>query len=154
MSRRSPAKHGCAEGALLTGSCRRPAVSAVSFGRDRSDTVCRARADCMDGVGHARDAHRMRHGHHTRRSAPDPLAPIDAPTWLVVRDMCGQLRERTELVPRADQRAILAAAREARIADGWLADEVGPRCSQFFAARGGERVMVGIERDPGRQIRR
>lgn len=96
----------------------------------------------------------MRHGHHTRRSAPDPLAAIDAPTWLVVRDMCGQLLQRTELAPRADQRTILAAAREARIADGWLADEVGPRCSQFFATRGGERVMVGIERDLARQVRR
>ena len=108
----------------------------------------------MDRRLRSRDAHGMRHGHHTRRSAPDPLAPIDAPTWLVVRDMCGQLLQRTELAPRADQRAILAAAREARIANGWLADEIGPRCSQFFATRGGERVMVGIERDPGRQIRR
>ena len=88
----------------------------------------------------------MRHGHHTRRSAPDPLAPIDAPTWLVVRDMCGQLLQCTELAPHADQRAALAAARAARIADGWLADKVGPRGSQFFATRGGERVMVGIER--------
>lgn len=108
----------------------------------------------MDGAGSSRDAYGMRHGHHTRRSAPDPLAPIDDPTWLVVRDMCGQLLERTDLAPRTDQRAILAAAREARIAHGWLADEVGPRCSQFFATRGGERVVVGVERDTSRQVRR
>lgn len=95
----------------------------------------------------------MRHGHHTRRSAPDPLAAIDAPTWLVVRDMCSRLVERTGLPPRADQRAILAAAREARIADGWQADEIGPRCSHFFATRGGERVMVGIEREPNARLR-
>lgn len=100
------------------------------------------------------NARRMRHGHHTRRSAPNPLAPIDVPTWLVARDMCGQLLERSELPPRADQRAILVAAREARIADGWHADEIGPRCAQFFATRAGERIMVGIERDPTRLIRR
>lgn len=108
----------------------------------------------MDGAGTSRDSHSMRHGHYTRRSAPDPLAPLDAPTWLVVRDMCGQLIERTELPPGGDQRAILAVARKARIAAGWLADDVGPRCSQFFATRGGERLMVGIEREPMRQVRR
>jgi hypothetical protein len=96
----------------------------------------------------------MRYGHHTRRSAPDPLAPIDAPTWLVVRDMCSQLLERHELPPRADQRAALEAARAARIADGWRADEIGSRCSQFFATRAGQRIVVGIERDPSREIRR
>ena len=96
----------------------------------------------------------MRHGHHTRRATPDPLAPADAPTWLVTRDMCSQLLERSELPPRADQRAVLMAARTARIADGWQADEIGPRCSHFFATRGGERVMVGIECDTARQVRR
>jgi hypothetical protein len=95
----------------------------------------------------------MRHGHHTRRSAPDPLAPIDAPTWLAVRNMYSQLLELTELPPGADQRAALVAAREARIADGWQVDEIGPRCSQFFAARAGERIVVGIEGDPTRQVR-
>jgi hypothetical protein len=97
--------------------------------------------------------HRVRHGHHTRRSAPDPLASIDAPTWLVVRDMSGQLLEHNELPPRADQRAALVAARQARIADGWRADEIGSRCSQFFATRAGERMVVGIERDPMRPLR-
>jgi len=68
--------------------------------------------------------------------------------------MYSQLLELTELPSGADQRAALVAAREARIADGWQADEIGPRCAQFFATRGGERVVVGIERDPTRKIHR
>lgn len=96
----------------------------------------------------------MRHGHHTRRSAPDPLAPIDAPTWLVVRNVCSQVLELIELRPLADQRTVLVAARETRIVEGWQADGIGPRSSHFFATRAGERVMVGIEREPTRHIRR
>ena len=96
----------------------------------------------------------MRHGHHTRRSAPDPLAPIDVPTWLAVRDMRSQVLELTELPPRADQRAVLVAAWNARIAEGWRVTEIGPQCAHFFATRAGERVMVGIEREPTRQIHR
>jgi hypothetical protein len=99
------------------------------------------------------DPRDVRHGHHTRRSAPDPLPPVDAPTWLVVRDACSQLLELAELPPRADRRAVLVGAREARIADGWRADEIRPRCSFFFAARAGERIMIGIERDPKCQVR-
>lgn len=117
-------------------------------------TVRGIRSGCMDGKRHGVNPRGVHHGHHTRRSAPDPLAPLDAPTWLVVRDMCGQLLERVELPPRADQRAALVAAREARIADGWQTDEIGPRCSQFFTTRAGERIVVGIERDPTREIRR
>lgn len=96
----------------------------------------------------------MRHGHHTRRSAPDPLAPIDAPMWVVVRNACSQVLELTELPPHVDQRAILVAARTARIADGWQADEIRPHSAFFFAMRAGERIMIGIEREPRRQIRR
>lgn len=96
----------------------------------------------------------MRHGHHTRRSAPDPLAPIDTPTWLVVRDSCGQRLEHCQLPPSADQRAALVAARDARIAAGWQVTDIGPRCAFFFASCAGERIMVGIERDPKRQIQR
>jgi len=92
--------------------------------------------------------------HHTRHAAPAPLALLDAPTWLVVGDMCGQLLEHNELPPGADQRPVLIAAREARIADGWRAHEIGPRCSQFFATRAGERIVVGMERDSTREIRR
>lgn len=104
----------------------------------------------MDGADPARDPRGVRHGHHTRRAAPDPLASIDAPTWLVVRDSWSQLLEVTELPALADQRAILTAARATRIAEGWQADEVGPQCAFFFATRAGERIMVAIERDPGR----
>lgn len=107
----------------------------------------------MDGATFWRDPQGMRHGHHTRRSAPDPLEPIDAAAWLTVRDMCGVLIESTQLLPRADQRAVLVATREARIADGWQADEIGPRCTQFFATRAGERFVVRIERDPVRPLR-
>lgn len=99
------------------------------------------------------DSPRVKHGHHTRRAAPDPLAPIDGPVWLTVRDMSGVLLELTEMPAHADQRARLMAARETRIAEGWKADEIGPRCSQFFATRGGERIVVGIERDPMRTLR-
>jgi hypothetical protein len=66
--------------------------------------------------------------------------------------MCSQLIERHELPPLPNQRAALISAREARIADGWGADEIGPRCSQFFATRAGERVVMGIERDPMRPL--
>lgn len=97
------------------------------------------------------NARGVRHGHHTRRSAPDPLAAISAPTWLVVRDAFSRPLELTELPPGADQRTVLMAARDARVADGWQADDIGPRCSHFFATRAGERVMVGIERYPMRK---
>jgi hypothetical protein len=70
-----------------------------------------------------------------------------------VRDMCGGLIELTELPPRADQRAVLMAAREARVAAGWRAGDIGSS-AVFFAERAGERVAVAIERDPTRQIRR
>lgn len=68
--------------------------------------------------------------------------------------MCSQVLERTELPPGADQRTALMVARETRIAEGWQADDIGPQCAHFFATRAGERVMVGIEREPTRQIRR
>lgn len=67
--------------------------------------------------------------------------------------MCRLLLEVTELPPLADQRAVLVAAREARITGGWHADNIGPKCAFFFATRVGERIMVGIERDPGRLFR-
>lgn len=104
----------------------------------------------MDRADSHRDPRGVRHGHHTRRAAPDSLAPIDAPTWLVVRDSWSRLLKLTELPAFADQRAILTAARATRIAEGWQADEVGPQCAFFFATRAGERIMVGIERDPVR----
>ena len=121
----------------------------------------RGRAQCLEVAwtgwterGRRGNPCSVRHGHHRRRSAPDPLAPIDAPTWLVVRDMWGQLLELTELPPQADQRAVLVAARDARIAEGWRVTEIGPQCAHFFATQAGDRVMVGVEREPTRRIRR
>jgi hypothetical protein len=86
----------------------------------------------------------MRHTSR-RRSLPDPLAKVDAPTWLVVRDKVNAVIESTELVPGTDLRAVLTRAREARIADGWLADDIGPACGFFFASRNGNRVRVAVE---------
>jgi hypothetical protein len=67
-----------------------------------------------------------------RRSAPDPLFVQVSTAWLVVKNALSQIIEYRELGPRANLREILNAARTARIADGWLADEIGRRCSFFF----------------------
>jgi len=91
----------------------------------------------------------MRHT-SCRRSAPDPLAPVNAPTWLVVRSAAGFVVESTELASRADLRSVLTAARETRISDGWAAQEIGVSYSFFFAARGDLRLMIAIERQPPR----
>jgi len=89
----------------------------------------------------------MRHTSR-RRSEPDPLAPVNEPTWLVVRQFRDP-SEVTALEPMADLRKVLTAAREARMADGWSAEEIGRRCAFFYCSRGGQRVWVGIEkRDP------
>jgi hypothetical protein len=87
----------------------------------------------------------MRHTSR-KRSLPDPLAPVGAPTWIVVRDAVNTVIESTELAPETDLRVALTAAREARIAAGWTADDIGPACGFFFASRDGARVRVGIER--------
>ena len=87
----------------------------------------------------------MRHTSR-RRAAPDPLAPVNAPTWLVVRNGVGFVQEATELAPGCDLRAVLIAAREKRICSGWIAQEIGPSCSFFFASRDGVRLMIAIER--------
>jgi len=84
-----------------------------------------------------------------RRSSYDPLKAIPEPTWLVVRDKCTQVLEVRQLERGADLRAILEAAREARMAAGWKADPIGRASSSFFCTKDGTRVMVGIERrDP------
>src|SRR5690349_1560440 len=87
----------------------------------------------------------MRHGHHTRRSRPDPLQPASEPRWLVVRDRLSRVLESHELAPSTDLRAVLAEAREARIAAGWECEEIGDRLAFFFCARDGERHMIVIE---------
>ncbi len=89
----------------------------------------------------------MRHTSR-HRSAPNPLAPRNAPTWLVVRDRIGGVIESTELAAGEDLRARLSAARDAKLAAGWMAEDIGPRCAFFFASYGEERVLVAIERIP------
>jgi hypothetical protein len=91
----------------------------------------------------------MRHTSR-KRSAPDPLARVDARTWLVVRDAVNAVIESAELAPETDVRAALTAARKARIGAGWLADDLGPACGFFFASREGIRVRVAVEHVPPR----
>jgi hypothetical protein len=81
-----------------------------------------------------------------RRSSTDPLFVQDQPTWLVVKNALSQIIEYKELGPGANLREILNAARNARIADGWLADEIGRSCSFFFCVKDGVRLEVGIRR--------
>ena len=89
----------------------------------------------------------MRHTSR-RRSAPDPLAPISEPTWLVAREFREAL-EVIPLAPQADLRAALVAAHEARKAAGWAVEQISSRSASFFCSMGGRRLMVGIERrDP------
>lgn len=64
----------------------------------------------------------------------------------MVRSGVGFVLETTELAPGTDLRATLTAARHARVAAGWAADEIGASCAFFFAARDGVRLMVAIER--------
>jgi hypothetical protein len=91
----------------------------------------------------------MRHTSR-RRAARDPLAPINAPTWLVIRSATGFVVESTELAPGVDPRSVLRAVRETRISDGWTAQEIGASCSFFFVARGDLRLMIAIEHRPPR----
>jgi hypothetical protein len=87
----------------------------------------------------------MRHTSR-KRSAPDPLASVNAVTWLVVRNRLGFILESSQLTPHTELRATLTTARDARISSGWQADEICRVCSFFFASRAGDRVLVGIER--------
>lgn len=116
--------------------------------------AARHRVLCVQypALAFAEDCHRcatVERMNRCRRSSYDPLKAIPEPTWLVVRDKCTQVLEVQRLERRADLRAILVAAREARIAAGWKADPIGRASSSFFCSKDGTRVMVGIERrDP------
>ena len=83
-----------------------------------------------------------------RRSRPEPLKPRSQATWLVVRDRLNQVVESTPLEPYADLRAVLTAAREARIAQRWECEDIGSCVAFFFCRRGGVREMVSIEMRP------
>ncbi len=80
-----------------------------------------------------------------RRTTHDPLQPVAATRWLVIRDDLGTLLAATELPPGADLRAVLGAAREAQRADGWAPDPEPLTWSFFFCRRGPRRRGVAIE---------
>jgi hypothetical protein len=83
-----------------------------------------------------------------RRSRPDPLKPLQQPTWLVVRNTYRQALKSLEIAPGVDLRAILTGVRAQYLAEGWNCDDIGT-CSFFFAERQGERLQVTIARyDP------
>ena len=83
-----------------------------------------------------------------RRSRPEPLKPRPDATWLVVRDRLSQVVTSRSLEPYADLHAALTGAREARIAEGWDCEDIGPCVAFFFCSRAGVREMVIIERRP------
>lgn len=84
-----------------------------------------------------------------RRNRPDPLQPLQVPAWLVTRNQNRAPLESSQLAPGANLRAILQAARAARISSGWGCDDIGPSTGFFFAERAGERIQVCVERfDP------
>jgi hypothetical protein len=80
-----------------------------------------------------------------RRGRHDPLQSNAFATWLVMRNPLSQVVECEEIEPGADLRAVLANARADRIADGWLAEEIGDRLAFFFCQRSSERLLVSIE---------
>lgn len=80
-----------------------------------------------------------------KRGRHDPLKPITAEAWIVVRNRLSEVVESRHIEPCADLRAILVAARDERIAAGWVAEEIGDRLAFFFCCRAGERLLVSIE---------
>jgi hypothetical protein len=81
-----------------------------------------------------------------RRNRPDPLEPLQVPTWLVARNKHRQPLESREIAAGADLRAVLQAALAERTAAGWTCTDIGRACGFFFADRVGERVQVSVER--------
>jgi hypothetical protein len=80
-----------------------------------------------------------------RRSAPDSLATVNEPRWLVVRDRFSVVKEWRALRPKADLRALMNAEWTRRIKDGWHAEAIPRNCSFFFCNRENERICVTIE---------
>lgn len=81
-----------------------------------------------------------------RRPKVDPLAQIDAPTWFVVQDQCGQYKSYRKLEPMENLRAIVMLAAANRSAMGWEVEEMSPFCSGFFCSKDGVREQIGIVR--------
>jgi hypothetical protein len=83
--------------------------------------------------------------HHTRRRTRlDPLATVDEPRWLVIRDHLATLLESMPIAAGEDIRVIFVAAALRRMTEGWIVEDFGPPTSIFFCARHGVRVSVGI----------
>jgi hypothetical protein len=80
-----------------------------------------------------------------KRNPPEPFKPRRDRTWIVARDALSRVVASTPLEPNADLKAALMAARDARIADGWDCERVGPSVAFFFCTREGVRHQVGIE---------
>jgi hypothetical protein len=83
--------------------------------------------------------------HHGRRARPNPLTPVNAPRWLVVRDELSRPIEALTLEPLTDLRAALHEEREARESEGWLVDEITQGVAFFFCTRAGSRYCIRIE---------
>lgn len=89
-----------------------------------------------------------------RRPRYDPLAPVNAPTWLVVRNKYSAPLEVTPLAPNADLRSVVIAEQARRLRDGWQFEETDlTSCSIVFCVKDGERISIGISfsdpRKPG-----
>lgn len=79
-----------------------------------------------------------------RRSSPDPLETVNAPRWLVVRDMCSRPLRHSVLPPNADLKAALGTERQRLVDEGWTADKL-TRYSFVHCQRENERVCISIE---------
>jgi hypothetical protein len=62
-----------------------------------------------------------------------------------VRDRLSQVVSSIAVAPHADLKAVLMAAREARIEQHWVCEDIGSCVAFFFCSRGGVREMVAIE---------
>lgn len=63
----------------------------------------------------------------------------------MVEDMHSNVLEAMELPPGTDLRQALTDARNRKIAEGWVADEIRPsQCSSIFCTKEGRRILVSI----------
>ena len=85
----------------------------------------------------------MVRGRH--KGAHDPLVPVAAHRWLVIRDGYSRVVEYSEIEPLTDLRVVLSEEQERRRRAGWQDCDMPPRCAFFFCDRDGERLCIGIE---------
>ena len=90
----------------------------------------------------------MQHGTRKRQRF-DPLATVNEPRYLVVRDRCSRLIACSRLAPGTNLRAALQTAATLRAVDGWIVEPISYVAALFFCSRDDERVSVSIVvRDP------